>query len=79
MVAPKDHKDVKDNGDPKVRPMCNCKRSINGELSELLSTFLDPAARVLPNKEVISTEEAANQLNKFNEKIKRGRFRSTEA
>ena len=42
-VLPKDHKPPQANGDPVTRPVCFAKHTINGEMSELTSSNLDPA------------------------------------
>ena len=68
-VTPKDHKPIQDNGDPKTRPLCFAKKTINGELSEFVSQILDPAANCITNSEVISTEECANKVDQFNRKL----------
>ena len=47
---------------------------MNGELSEFISNIMDPAAKLVESKEVISTEEAAHQLNRFNEELAEGKL-----
>ena len=58
----KDHKPVK-GGRPASRPVCGASRSINGELSEMLSTILEAVSSSLGGDEVISGEELRSMLD----------------
>merc|ERR1711954_389268 len=71
-VLPKDHKQTQENGDPVTRPVCYAKHTLNGEMSEFTSSALDPAAKALEGKEVISTEETAHLLDRLNNKLEKG-------
>ena len=62
----KDHKELTETGEPKVRPVCGASSSINGELSEWISSILDALADYKETSEVISSEEMLGKIDDLN-------------
>ena len=62
----KDHKQLNPDGSPKSHPVCGASRSINGELSEWISTILDAMAASVETSEVISSEEMLALVDELN-------------
>ena len=65
----KDHKKLKENGDPATRPVCGASRSINGEMSEKVSNILDSAGAKCSVEEAISTEALLSNVDEIARKI----------
>ena len=53
----KDHKPCGDKGIPKTWHVCGASESINGEMSECVSTIVEALAQSLGTEEVMSSEE----------------------
>ena len=62
----KDHKQLNPDGSPKSHPVCGASSSINGELSEWISTILDAMAASVETSEVISSEEMLALVDELN-------------
>ena len=66
FTLPKDHKDKEENGDPKTRPVCGAKRSVNGRvgnlLSEVLRAVIEGEEAELPGVKITVASEDAEAL-----------------
>ena len=69
FTLPKDHKDKEENGDPKTRPVCGAKRSVNGRVGNLLSEVLRAVIEGEETDECISTEEMLHHMEVAAEEI----------
>ena len=64
----KDHKDPDAEGLSKTRPVCTASETMNQELSEWVTSFVDAALDQSDNYEVISTEEMLAKVDAVNAK-----------
>ena len=62
----KDHKDLTETGEPQVRPVCGVSSSINGDMSEWVSSILYALADNPDGAEVISSEEMLGKIDDLN-------------
>ena len=69
FTLPKDHKNKEENGDPKTRPVCGAKRSVNGRVGNLLSEVLRAVIEGEETDECISTEEMLHHMEVAAEEI----------
>merc|ERR1712079_847671 len=62
FTLPKDHSRKEENGDPRTRPVCGAKRSVNGRVGNLLSEVLRAVIEGEETDECISTEEMLHHM-----------------
>ena len=62
----KDHKELTETGEPQVRPVCGVSSSINGDMSEWLSSILYALADNPDGAVVISSEEMLGKIDDLN-------------
>ena len=60
----KDHKQPKEKGDPKTRPVAGASKAINGELSEWTSEILEAALDTIGITDTISTEDMLSKIDR---------------
>ena len=62
FTLPKDHSRKEENGDPRTRPVCGAKRSVNGRVGNLISEVLRAVIEGEETDECISTEEMLHHM-----------------
>ena len=72
-ILAKDHTPVNEKGIPATRPVCCCSRSINGELSEWVSSLVDAGTNCSEQKEkeVLSCEDLLAQVDALVDRLER--------
>ena len=64
----KDHKEPREDGVPKTRPVVSGNQSLNVHLNNLLAEILEPIASAAEDSpEVISTEHRLHIIDSFND------------